>query len=500
MHTPVHAAARLDRLPIGPFHRRVLRLVGAGMFFDSFDNAMMASVLAALVGNGWSTMSLNASFISATFLGLAIGAATAGLVGDHFGRRFAYQFNLLIFGGACLAASLAPPMTWLIAIRAVMGIGLGAEFVVGYGMISEFVPPARRGQFIALLNLISSSGVFAVSLTSLVAIPLLGWRAMFLIGGVGALWVWWLRHKLPESPRWLEHIGRSEEAEAVLQAIEREAAQVEAGRGRVLPAPVIVPIDAPMRVPIRVLFTRPVIRRTLLSIAVNVTCLVGSYSITAWMPSFFVRQGLSVTRSLGFFTAMTAGTIAGPLLGVFLADRIGRRRGLMATGLACGAIGAVYRAGADHVLRVSAGLDDVAVPGVGPGRLHAGTVPYCVSIPRQRAGADGRPRRADRDAIWRAAAVRQLRHCQRGGGRRDDVRHAGGHHCHRRHRNQPEVAGSSRTWRDRSAGDVRARAGRRIAFEIFLPQEATDAQHPARSHLGPARDQGLWRRARADPY
>ncbi len=233
-------------------------------------------------------------------------------------------------------------MSWLIAIRAVMGIGLGAEFVVGYGMISEFVPPARRGQFTALLNLISSSGVFAVSLTSLVVIPLLGWRAMFVIGGLGALGAWWLRRKLPESPRWLEHVGRTEQAEAVLQAIEREAAQVEAARGRALPAPVIVPGVEPRRVPISVLFTRPVIRRTLLAIAVNVTCLVGSYSFTAWMPSFFVKQGLSVTRSLGFFTAMTAGTIAGPLLGVFLADRIGRRRGIMATGLACGAIGAVY--------------------------------------------------------------------------------------------------------------------------------------------------------------
>ena len=337
LQTPVHAAARLDRLPIGPFHRRMLWLVGAGMFFDSFDNAMMAGVLAALVGSGWSTMALNARFISASFIGLTIGAAMAGLVGDRLGRRFAYQFNLLIFGGACLLASVAPSMSWLIAIRAVMGIGLGAEYVVGYGMVSEFVPPARRGEYTALLNLISSSGVFVVALTGLVVIPLVGWRVMFVIGGAGALWVWWLRRKLPESPRWLEQVGRTEEAETVLRAIEQEAAQ-----GGPLPTPVIVPADAPRRVPITVLFTRPVLRRTLLAIAVNVTCLVGSYSFTAWIPSFFVKQGLSVTRSLGFNVAMTAGTIAGPLLGVFLADRIGRRRGIMATGLACGAIGAVY--------------------------------------------------------------------------------------------------------------------------------------------------------------
>jgi 3-isopropylmalate dehydratase small subunit len=80
MATDVNAAARLDRLPLGPFHRRVLRLVGMGMFFDSFDNSMMAGVLAALVSSGVSTMALNATFISATFAGLTIGAATAGLL------------------------------------------------------------------------------------------------------------------------------------------------------------------------------------------------------------------------------------------------------------------------------------------------------------------------------------------------------------------------------------------------------------------------------------
>src|SRR5215475_958720 len=98
MTIQANAAARLDRLRIGPFHRRVLRLVGLGMFFDSFDNAMMSGVLAALVASGMSTMARNATFISASFIGLTIGAATAGLVGDRLGRRFAYQFNLLIFG------------------------------------------------------------------------------------------------------------------------------------------------------------------------------------------------------------------------------------------------------------------------------------------------------------------------------------------------------------------------------------------------------------------
>jgi MFS transporter, putative metabolite:H+ symporter len=338
MNRPVNAAGRLDRLPIGPFHWRVLRLVGAGMFFDSFDNSMMGGVLAALVASGWSDMAANARFISATFIGLTIGAALAGLAGDRFGRRFAYQFNLLLFGAMSLLASLAPSMNWLIAIRCLMGIGLGAEFVVGYGMMSEFVPPSSRGRFTTTLNLISSSGVFAVFLTGFAIIPLIGWRAMFVIGGVGALWVWWLRRKLPESPRWLESVGRIDEAETTLRSIEQESLAA----GPLPPILVMAPAPSTKRVPITVLFTRPVIRRTLLAIAVNVTCLVGSYSFTAWIPSFFVRQGLSVTRSLGFATAMTAGTIVGPLISVLLADRIGRRRGLIVAGLSCSCMGAIY--------------------------------------------------------------------------------------------------------------------------------------------------------------
>jgi putative MFS transporter len=70
--------------------------------------------------------------------------------------------------------------------------------------------------------------------------------------------------------------------------------------------------------------------------------LVGSYSFTAWIPSFFVKQGFSVTHSLGFTTAMTLGTLAGPFTGVLLADRIGRRRGIMLAGVSCAVIGSIY--------------------------------------------------------------------------------------------------------------------------------------------------------------
>ena len=155
----VNAGARLDRLPASRFHYRILGLIGGGMFLDAFEIYLQGAVLAALIGIGWSTPAQNANFLSATFAGMVIGAWLAGITGDRYGRRFSYQANLLIFGLASLAGAAAPSMEWLIAARFIMGIGLGAEIVVGYVTISELTPPASRGRWGAGLATITNSAL-----------------------------------------------------------------------------------------------------------------------------------------------------------------------------------------------------------------------------------------------------------------------------------------------------------------------------------------------------
>ena len=103
----INAGARLDRLPICGFHWRILTLIGAGMFLDAFDIYLAGGVLGAVVKDGWSTIELNAAFVSATFVGMTIGAWFSGILGDRFGRRFSYQVNLAIFGLASIAAAFA---------------------------------------------------------------------------------------------------------------------------------------------------------------------------------------------------------------------------------------------------------------------------------------------------------------------------------------------------------------------------------------------------------
>src|ERR1700744_685687 len=218
----VNAGARLDRLPATGFHRRILALIGGGMFLDGFEIYLQGGVLAAVTGLGFSAPAQNANFLSAAFAGMVVGAWSAGLFGDWYGRRFSYQINLLIFGLASLAGAAAPSMGWAIVARFIRGLGLGAEIVVGYVTISEFMPPASRGRWGAGLAVCTNSALFISAVVGRAGISTYGWRWMFIMVGLGALIVWYLRKNMPESPRWLEAHGRTEEAERVLGEIEAE--------------------------------------------------------------------------------------------------------------------------------------------------------------------------------------------------------------------------------------------------------------------------------------
>lgn len=338
------AGRRLDNLPMGKFHRRMIILVGLGMFWDAFDNKLSAAVLASMLPTGFSTLQLNSLFLSFTFAGLAIGAAFAGWLSDRVGRGFAFQFNLGLFAVLALCAALAPNMEILIALRFLMSIGMGAEYVICYGMITEFIPRARRGRYLGILGFFGGLGVTVSAVLGWLVIPTFSWRAMFVIGGVGALVAWWLRRSMPESPRWLESRGRYEEAEAVMQEIERQNGTpntliYSSSSSNAASTPVSEKAEW---VPITVLFSRPVVARTAMALFLTVICLFGSNVITGWMPTFFVEQGLTVSRSLGFNAAIMSGYVVGPLLCVLIADRIGRRNSIVIFGTLAAIFAGIY--------------------------------------------------------------------------------------------------------------------------------------------------------------
>ena len=333
MTKSVNAGARLDRLPVGSFHFGIFWLVGAGMFFDGYDLYVGTNVLPAVLQSGFSTPRLNADFISNTFLGMTIGALVTGFLGDRYGRRFTYQVNLLIFGLASLAAALAPDMTTLNWLRFVMGLGLGAEIVVGYSTLTEFVPPQSRGRWLAFMSFLVVSGLPVTALLGYLIIPTWGWRPMFVIAGIGALIVWWLRKNLPESPRWLESQGRDEEAEAIMAAIEKRVVTALPPISAAVPAP---PAD------FAALARPPLLLRMVVGSWVLITVNTLIFGFVTWLPQFFLQQGLTITRSFEYTLVLAIGSLAGCAVGAFCADFIGRRMSIIGASVATVVLGAIY--------------------------------------------------------------------------------------------------------------------------------------------------------------
>jgi putative MFS transporter len=335
MTSIINAGARLDRLPISSFHYRIFWLVGAGMFFDGYDLYVAGSVLASTMQTKFSSLPQNLQFISLTFVGMTIGALVTGFLGDRFGRRFTYQINLLIFGLASLAAAFAPNMSVLIWCRFVQGLGLGAEIVVGYSTLTEFVPPGSRGRWLSLMAFLVVAGFPATALLGYLIVPSFGWRPMFVIAGIGSLIVWYLRKALPESPRWLESQGRTAEAEVLMQAIEKEATAV----GPLPPA--AAPTTASL-VTATAMLRPPLLQRLIVGSWVLITINTLIFGFVIFLPQFFLRQGLTITNSLAYTLVLSIASLVGCVVGAGAADFIGRRSSIIGASVATIVFGWIY--------------------------------------------------------------------------------------------------------------------------------------------------------------
>ncbi len=319
MPASVNAGGRLDRLPIAPFHYRIFGLIAAGMFFDGYDLYIAGPVLGSAVQTHFSTLAENGWFLSLTFVGMTLGSLMAGFLGDRYGRRFTYQFNLMIYGLASIAAAFATNIDMLNALRFVQGVGLGAEIVVGYGTMTEFVPPQTRGKWMAFMAFVVVSGLPVTAVLGWAIVPSFGWRPLFVIAGVGALVVWYLRKNLPESPRWLEAKGRADEAEALMQTIEAEVARTASFS------------DAPAAAPAPTLALGDLLGAGLLPsmvvgsvVLITINALI--FGFVNWLPTFFVQQGMGVTKSLTYTLVIVSGSLVGCALGAWWADILGRRK------------------------------------------------------------------------------------------------------------------------------------------------------------------------------
>jgi MFS transporter, putative metabolite:H+ symporter len=343
-------AARLERLPATRTIWKFVVLLSLGFFFELYDLLYSGYVAPGIVKSGILTptttglfgMTGVAGFIASLFAGLFLGTIGCGFLADRFGRRAIFTWSLLFYTAANVVMAFQTTAIGLNFWRFVVGLGIGVELVTIGTYISELVPRQIRGRAFACEQAIGFISVPVVAFLSYLLVPhkplgLDGWRWVVLIGAHGAVFVWFIRRALPESPRWLAQTGRLEEADRVLSKLEAIVAKEHGGP---LPPPA-PPAALTTGGSFRDMWRAPYGKRATMMIIFNIFQTVGFYGFANWVPTLLIRQGITVTTSLLYSSIIAIAAPIGPVIGLWIGDKFERRTIIVAAAggiLACGLI------------------------------------------------------------------------------------------------------------------------------------------------------------------
>ena len=288
-----------------------------------------------------------ALFVAATFVGLFIGAIVFGFAADKYGRRAIFTYSMLVYCAATLVMAFQDSGWGVCLWRMIAGVGIGVELVTIDTYVSELVPARMRGRAFAFNQTIQFLVVPLVAFLSYVLVPLTplgwdGWRWVVAIGAIGALFVWFLRRAIPESPRWLIKHGRIAEAEAVTARIE---AAVAADLGGAPLPPVDEHAVEDLRPPgaFREIWREPYRRRTIMMMVFQFFQTFGFYGFAAWVPTLIVQQtGIDLRASLLYSFIIAIANPFGPLIAMSFADRLERKWQLVGAAIGIAIFGILF--------------------------------------------------------------------------------------------------------------------------------------------------------------
>lgn len=322
--TTAEVSARLERLPWTRYQRGLFLVIATAWLFDSIDLGALTFLLAP-ISREFGLSAAQAGLVgSATFAGMFIGAVGAGLLADRFGRLAVFKYSIIVWGTASLLLACSWDFASLASFRFLLGIGMGAEFPVAAALLSEFVPSAKRGRYVALMEGTWPVGFILAGVLSFVLLTTtLGWRGFFVMQSVLAIVALIVRRNLPESPRWLVSRGRHDDAAAVLDTLER---RTEQAHGKSLPEPVVVQVaENGEKAGLRALFTSAYRRRTIASWAMWFCLLGGYYGLTTWLGKLLADSGFDMVKSVGYIVVMALWGIPGFLTAAYLIEMVGRK-------------------------------------------------------------------------------------------------------------------------------------------------------------------------------
>lgn len=363
MHAPGYTAAeRLERLPISGYHRLIFLIIALAFFFDSMDLAMMTFLLGSIRTEFGLSSAQAGMLASASFVGMVVGASLSGMLADRFGRKPVFQGSIVLWGLASYLCSTAQDVESLTLFRVLLGIGMGMEFPIAQSLLSEMIPASRRGRYIALMDGFWPLGFVSAGVLSYLLLERIGWRDIFLVLALPAVFVLVIRFFIPESPRWLEQVGRLKDADRVLLDIERRVA-ASLGLAQ-LPEPARLPRQA-VRAPslfaaFGELWSPRFRHRTLMIWSLWFLALLGFYGLTSWLSALLQQSGFAVTQSVYYTVLISLGGIPGFLVAAWLVERWGRKPTCVMTLLGGGVMAFCYGQsavfGGNQALLIGTGL------------------------------------------------------------------------------------------------------------------------------------------------
>ncbi|HYL89283.1 MAG TPA: MFS transporter [Burkholderiales bacterium] len=322
--TPEAIAARIERLPLSPWHLKLRVIMGIALFFDAFDALAIAYVLPVLIGMWKLAPAQIGLLISAGFAGQLVGAIFFGWLAERIGRINGAVWTIGIFSVFSVVCALSWSFQSMLVFRFIQGLGLGGEVPIAAAYIGEIAKADKRGRFFLLYQVIFAVGLAGVAVAATWIVPNLGWQWMFYVGAVPAVIALILRRALPESPRWLASRGRLDDADRTMRAIEDE---VSRGSGKTLPAlPTNIPPISRERARFAELFSGSYARRTFAIWVMWFCSYLVTYGIAGWLPTVYRTVfKLPVQQALQYTMVTPVIGVVAALACAFFIDKTGRK-------------------------------------------------------------------------------------------------------------------------------------------------------------------------------
>lgn len=316
--------ARLDSLPWTRKHTMFLLTLGITWILDAFEVVIVGNVLKSM------SLTLNLSgiesslMVSGFLLGAIIGSFFFGYLADRYGRKKVFIATLLLYSGGTFLTGMAVDFYTAFTMRIVAGMGIGGEFAAIHSAVDEFIPSRHRGKVDGFIVASWNIGSILASLTAIGLIKNLpeelAWRVAFLIGGILAILIAFIRRYVPESPRWLLSQGQLEEAERIVSEIEKTAGikgTVERKKIRIFKGNAMESIA---------LIFKNYRWRFIFSTSMSLTILTTYYGIITLIPvSLAPNFNLSSEDISHIFLAGSIGGLIGGVVVAIMADALGRK-------------------------------------------------------------------------------------------------------------------------------------------------------------------------------